>query len=122
MQLLRGAYRLGAARQRVVRQRLGGAALEADDALGALERSRCPGDHPVVSLYQVAPAAVPKGPQMAATTTLETNSAAQRRLAKELAALDRSIDKEQVGPRRLELLREQASVSDKLEALRSTRV
>jgi hypothetical protein len=27
-----------------------------------------------------------------------------------------------VGPRRLELLREQASVSDKLEALRSTRV
>ena len=59
---------------------------------------------------------------MAATTTLETNSAAQRRLAKELVALDRSIDKEQVGPRRLELLREQASVSDKLEALRSTRV
>ena len=59
---------------------------------------------------------------MAATTTLETNSAAQRRLAKELATLDRSIDKEQVGQRRLELLREQASVSDKLEALRSTRV
>ena len=59
---------------------------------------------------------------MAATTTLETNSAAQRRLAKELATLDRSIDREQVGPRRLELLREQASVSDKLEALRSTRV
>jgi hypothetical protein len=59
---------------------------------------------------------------MAATTTLETNSAAQRRLAKELATLDRAIDKEQVGPRRLELLREQASVSDKLEALRSTRV
>jgi hypothetical protein len=59
---------------------------------------------------------------MAATTTLETISAAQRRLAKELATLDRSIDKEQVGPRRLELLREQASVSDKLEALRSTRV
>jgi len=59
---------------------------------------------------------------MAATTTLESNSAAQRRLAKELATLGRSIDKEQVGPRRLELLREQASVSDKLEALRSTRV
>ena len=58
---------------------------------------------------------------MAATTTLETNSAAQRRLAKELATLDRSIDKEQVGPRRLELLREQASVGDRLEALRSTR-
>jgi hypothetical protein len=59
---------------------------------------------------------------MAATTMLETNSAAQRRLAKELATLDRSIDKEQVGPKRLELLREQAAVSDKLEALRSTRV
>jgi hypothetical protein len=59
---------------------------------------------------------------MAATTALETNSAAQRRLAKELATLDRSIDNEQVGPKRLELLREQASVSDKLEALRSTRV
>jgi hypothetical protein len=59
---------------------------------------------------------------MAATTALETNSAAQRRLAKELAMLDRSIDKEPVGPKRLELLREQASVSDKLEALRSTRV
>jgi hypothetical protein len=59
---------------------------------------------------------------MAATTALETNSAAQRRLAKELATLDRSIDKEQVGPKRLDLLREQASVSDKLEALRSTRV
>jgi hypothetical protein len=59
---------------------------------------------------------------MAATTTLETNAAAQRRLAKELLSLDRSIDKEQVGPKRLELLREQASVSDKLEALRSTRV
>jgi hypothetical protein len=59
---------------------------------------------------------------MAATTTLETNSAAQRRLATEMATLDRSIDKEQVGPKRLELLREQASVSDKLEALRSTRV
>ena len=59
---------------------------------------------------------------MAATTTLETNSAAQRRLAKELATLDRSIDKEQVGPKRLELLREQASVGDRLEALRSTRV
>ena len=59
---------------------------------------------------------------MAATTGLETNAAAQRRLAKQLLTLDRSIDKEQVGPKRLELLREQASVSDKLEALRSTRV
>ena len=59
---------------------------------------------------------------MAATTTFESNAAAQRRLAKELLSLDRSIDKEQVGPRRLELLREQASVSDKLEALRSTRL
>ena len=59
---------------------------------------------------------------MAATTTLETNAAAQRRLVKEMLSLERSIDKEQVGPKRLELLREQASLSDKLEALRSTRV
>jgi hypothetical protein len=59
---------------------------------------------------------------MAATTALESNAAAQRRLAKEMLMLDRSIDKAQVGPERLELLREQASVSDKLEALRSTRV
>ena len=59
---------------------------------------------------------------MAATTTLESNSAAQRRLVKEMLTLERSIDKEHVGPKRLELLREQASVSDKLEALRSTRV
>ena len=59
---------------------------------------------------------------MAATTTLESNAAAQRRLVKEMLSLKRSIDKEQVGPKRLELLREQASLSDKLEALRSTRV
>ena len=56
---------------------------------------------------------------MAATTTLESNAAAQRRLVKEMLTLERSIDKEQVGPKRLELLREQASLSDKLEALRS---
>ena len=54
---------------------------------------------------------------MAATTTLESNAAAQRRLVKEMLSLERSIDKEQVGPKRLELLREQASLSDKLEAL-----
>ena len=59
---------------------------------------------------------------MAAATTLESNAAAQRRLVKEMPSLERSIDKEQVGPKRLELLREQASLSDKLEALRSTRV
>ena len=59
---------------------------------------------------------------MAATTTLESNAAAQRRLVKEMLSLERSIDKEQVGPKRLALLREQASLSDKLEALRSTRV
>jgi hypothetical protein len=39
-----------------------------------------------------------------------------------MLSLEHSIDEEQVGPKRLELLREQASVSDKLEALRSTRV
>ena len=59
---------------------------------------------------------------MAATKTAESNAAAQRRLTEEMLNLGQSIDQEDVGPKRLELLREQASVSDKLEALRSTRV
>jgi hypothetical protein len=59
---------------------------------------------------------------MAPITTSETNTAAQRRLVAQMLTLERSIDREAVGPKRLELLREQATVSDKLEALRSTRV
>ena len=59
---------------------------------------------------------------MARIIAPENTAAAQRRLVKEMLTLERSIDNEQVGPKRLQLLREQASVSDKLEALRSTRV
>ena len=59
---------------------------------------------------------------MGARTAPDDSAATRRRLTKEMLSLDRSIDKEDVGPKRLELLREQASVSDKLEALRSTRV
>lgn len=51
----------------------------------------------------------------------ETKAAARRRLTNEMANLGTSIDKQQSGPKRLELLRRQASVSDELESLRSGR-
>ena len=59
---------------------------------------------------------------MAVRTAQESDAVMRRRLTKEMLSLEQSIDEEQVGPKRLALLREQASVSDKLEALRSTRV
>jgi hypothetical protein len=59
---------------------------------------------------------------MAVRTAQESDAVMRRRLTKEMLSLEQSIDEEQVGPKRLELLREQASVGDKLEALRSTRV
>jgi hypothetical protein len=59
---------------------------------------------------------------MAPTTRPETGAAEHRRLTNAILALGRSIDKEHVGPRRLEMLRAQAALSDKREALRSTRV
>jgi hypothetical protein len=51
----------------------------------------------------------------------ETKAAAQRRLTNEMLKLGATIDKQQPGPKRLELLRRQASVSDQLETLRSGR-
>lgn len=51
----------------------------------------------------------------------ETPAAARRRLTNEMTKLGTSIDKQQSGPKRLELLRRQASVSDELESLRSGR-
>lgn len=51
----------------------------------------------------------------------ETPAAARRRLTHEMVKLGTSIDKQQPGPKRLELLRRQASVSDELETLRSGR-
>jgi hypothetical protein len=59
---------------------------------------------------------------MASKTPPETNAAAQRRLTEAMLSLGHSIDKQGTGPKRLEMLRAQASLSDKREALRSTRV
>jgi hypothetical protein len=59
---------------------------------------------------------------MARKKTPESNAAAQRRLTDEMLSLGHTIDKQRTGPKRLEMLRAQASLSDKREALRSTRV
>lgn len=58
---------------------------------------------------------------MVRTPASETKAAARRRLTNEMSKLGTSIDKQQPGPKRLELLRRQASVSDELESLRSGR-
>ncbi len=58
---------------------------------------------------------------MVRTPASETKAAARRRLTNEMTKLGTSIDKQQPGPKRLELLRRQASVSDELESLRSGR-
>lgn len=58
---------------------------------------------------------------MVRTPASETKAAAQRRLTNEMAKLGTKIDKQQPGPKRLELLRRQASVSDQLEMLRTGR-
>jgi hypothetical protein len=59
---------------------------------------------------------------MATKTKPESRAAAVRRLTEEMLNLEQSIDKQPTGPKRLELLREQAALSDKREALVSTRV
>jgi hypothetical protein len=59
---------------------------------------------------------------MAPKKASESTAAAHRRLTEEMLNLDQSIDRQQTGPKRLELLRAQAALSDKREALRSTRV
>jgi hypothetical protein len=59
---------------------------------------------------------------MAVKTKTETRAAAVRRLTEEMLDLEHSIDKQPTGPKRLELLRAQAALSDKREALLSTRV
>ncbi len=58
---------------------------------------------------------------MVRTPASETKAAARRRLTNEMTKLGTSIDKQQPGPKRLDLLRRQASVSDELETLRSGR-
>ena len=60
---------------------------------------------------------------MASKTKPESIAAAHRRISEAMLNLDHSIDKQQSGsPKRLELLRAQAALSDKREALRSTRL
>jgi hypothetical protein len=59
---------------------------------------------------------------MASKTKPESTAAAHRRLTEAMLDLDHSIDRQQTGPKRLEMLRAQAALSDKREALRSTRV
>ena len=59
---------------------------------------------------------------MARKIKTETNAAAQRRLTEAMLSLGHSIDKQGTGPKRLQMLRDQASLSDKRELLRSTRM
>ena len=59
---------------------------------------------------------------MAPKKAPESTAAAHRRLTEAMLDLDHSIDRQQTGPKRLEMLRAQAALSDKREALRSTRV
>jgi hypothetical protein len=58
---------------------------------------------------------------MARKKPAESNAAAQRRLTDAMLSLGHSIDKQRTGPKRLEMLRAQASLSDKRELLRSNR-
>ena len=59
---------------------------------------------------------------MARKKPTESNAAAQRRLTEAMLTLGQSIDKQGTGPKRLQMLRDQASLSDKRELLRSTRM
>ena len=58
---------------------------------------------------------------MARTPVTETRAAARLRLTEEMLALGDKIDRQESGPKRLELLRQQAALSDKREALLSNR-
>jgi hypothetical protein len=58
---------------------------------------------------------------MARTQATESKAAARLRLTEEMLTLGDEIDREETGPKRLELLRQQAALSDKREALLSKR-
>jgi hypothetical protein len=58
---------------------------------------------------------------MAKKSPTETKAEARLRLAEEMRTLGFMIDREPSGPERLEMLRRQASLSDKREALSSVR-
>jgi hypothetical protein len=51
----------------------------------------------------------------------KSRAAARRRLTEEMLRLGQRIDRQQSGPERLQLLRQQATLSDQLEALRALR-
>jgi hypothetical protein len=61
-----------------------------------------------------------KGPAMASTPAPESKAAARLRLTEEMLDLGHKIDRQE-GPERLEMLRQQATLSDKREALSSKR-
>jgi hypothetical protein len=58
---------------------------------------------------------------MARTPAMESKAAARLRLTEEMLNLGHKIDRLDTGPKRLELLRQQAALSDKREALVSKR-
>ena len=58
---------------------------------------------------------------MARTPATESRAAARLRLTEEMLNLGHKIDRLETGPVRLDLLREQAAMSDKREALLSKR-
>lgn len=58
---------------------------------------------------------------MAQKPATETRAAARLRLTEEMLNLGHQIDRLETGPKRLEMLRQQATLSDKREALLSNR-
>ena len=58
---------------------------------------------------------------MARTPATESRAATRLRLTEEMLNLGHKIDRLETGPQRLELLRQQAVLSDKREALLSKR-
>jgi hypothetical protein len=58
---------------------------------------------------------------MAPTQSMANRAADRQLLVEKMLLLGQRIDQEHTGPARLELLRQQATLSDELEALRSPR-
>jgi hypothetical protein len=73
-----------------------------------------------VSLNEHRSSGTQKGPEMVPKAT-ENKAAERRRLTEQMLDLGQTIDRQQSGPERLEMLRLQATLSDKREALSSKR-
>jgi hypothetical protein len=58
---------------------------------------------------------------MAPTPPPSSRAVARQQLAEKMLRLGQRIDRERSGPARLELLRQQATLSDQIERLRSPR-